>query len=36
MNSSGRTVMSVDQAGGHHYVDAMVTTDTLEMGGDDY
>ena len=28
VDSSGRTAMSVDQAGGHHYVDDMVTTDT--------
>ena len=36
MDQSGRTAMSVDQAASHHYVDDMVSTDTLEMGGDDY
>ena len=35
VDSSGRTAMSVDQAGGHHYVDDMVSTDTLQMD-DDY
>ena len=37
MDQSGRTARSVDQAASHHYVDdTMVSTDTLEMGGDDY
>ena len=34
-DQSGRTAMTVDEAGSHHYVDDMVSTDTLEMG-DDY
>ena len=36
MDQSGRTAMSVDQAASHHYVDDMVSTDTLEMGADNY
>ena len=36
MDQSGRTAMSVDQAASHHYVDDMVSTDTPEIGDDDY
>jgi hypothetical protein len=31
---SSRTAMSVDKAAHHNYVDSMVTTSTLPMGGD--